>query len=372
MVDYLAHPAGAPNMAVCYGVNSVPRAVNLLAALTVAIGITVSCAWFSQADGPADLTTGLRMTSAAKSFLQSLDEGQKPAALMAFDSPERTRWHFIPLQDTDRKPTRKGLRLEKMNEKQRELAIQLLKSGTSERGFAEATQIMSLEAVLNEMEKGQGNVRSPLWYFVSIFGEPGSSEGWGWRFEGHHLTMNFTLVGDKVTATTPCVFCANPAVVRSGKRVGLASLPGSLNKAQILAGSLTADQLSQAQIKSLMPEIDQAQIKAPGQPESGVSWTTLNSDQKQMLNDLLREYTGRLPKDLEAGTWRRVLESQDETLRFAFALDDEKPGKPMTYRVSGKGVLVQFLNVQADGEGIPANHYHTALRQPAGDFQSRP
>lgn len=353
-------------------VRKTPRTNAVLAGMGLAFGLTIACAWFSQADSRSDIASGPQMAAAAKAFIRSLDETQKAAAVMAFDSPERTRWHFVPLQDKDRNPTRKGLRLEKMTDAQRDLALALLKTGTSERGFAEARQIMSLEAVLDEMEKIKVNVRNPLWYFVSVFGEPGDENGWGWRFEGHHITLNVSLKGNQIVSATPSVFCSNPAVIKSGKKVGMATLPGTLSKAEALVQSLNAEQKREARVGSLMAEVDQANAKAPGQPDEGVRWTNLDDSQKKLLHQVLREYTGRMPADVEAATWRRVSDSQDETLRFAYAVEEDKPGRPMTYRVSGKGLLVQFLNVQGDAEGNPANHFHTALRRPSGDFAPAP
>ena len=356
----------------CSDSGHISKTFGMFAGLGLAFGLTIACAWFSQADSQSEKPSGPKMASVAKAFAQSLDDNQKAAALMPFDSPERTRWHFVPLQDKDKNPTRKGLRMEKMTDEQRELALALLKTGTSDRGYAEARQIMSLEAVLDEMEKTKVNIRNPLWYFVSVFGEPGDAKGWGWRFEGHHITLNVTLMGDQVVSATPSVFCSNPAVIRSGKKVGVATLPGTLSKAETLVQSLSEDQKREARANTLMAEVEQANAKAPQQPEDGIRWTAMDDNQKKLLHQVLREYTGRMPADVEAATWRRVTDSQDDSLRFAFAIEADKPGKPMTYRVSGKGFLVQFLNVQSDAEGTPANHFHTALRRPSGDFALAP
>lgn len=268
-------------VACCADSNRARSGWSILAGVGLAFGFTLWCAWFSQADSGSEKPSGPGMTMAAKAFVQSLDESQRATALMAFDSPERTRWHFVPLQDKDRNPTRKGLRLEKMNDAQREMALALLKSGTSERGYDEARQIMSLETVLDDLEKTKANVRNPLWYFVSIFGEPGDEKGWGWRFEGHHLTLNITLKGNQVVSATPSVFCSNPAVIKSGKKVGLATLPGTLSKAEALVESLSENQKGEARVKTLMAEVDQANAKAPAQPDEGIRWTALDDTQKK-------------------------------------------------------------------------------------------
>src|SRR5262249_314951 len=125
-------------------------------------------------------TAGSRMTEAAERFLASLSPEQKGKAVFAFDDRERTNRNFIPLQDKNNSPTRKGLRLEEMSAEQKKLAADLLRAGTSQTGFTKATTIMSLEAILADLEKGGANVRNPEWYFVTLFGTPGKSGKWGW------------------------------------------------------------------------------------------------------------------------------------------------------------------------------------------------
>src|SRR5262249_54171239 len=142
-----------------------------------------------------------------------------------FDSKERTNWHFVPLQDKEKRPTRKGLPLGEMNEEQRKAALALVSAGTSPEGDKKATTIMSLETILRELERGGAMVRDPAWYFFTVFGTPSKTGKWGWRVEGHHLSLNFTLDGGKVISATPAFFGANPATVMQGPRKGLRTLP---------------------------------------------------------------------------------------------------------------------------------------------------
>src|SRR5262249_32433846 len=151
-------------------------------------------------------------------------------------------WHFIPLQDQEKKSTRKGLPLAEMNADQRKAALDLLKAGTSPGGDKKATTIMSLEAILKELEKGGAMVRNPDWYFFSIFGKPSNSGRWGWRVEGHHLALNFVVDGGKVVSSTPAFFGANPAKVKGGPRDGLRTLPEAEDLARDLFNSLDGDQ----------------------------------------------------------------------------------------------------------------------------------
>ena len=123
--------------------------------------------------------------------------------------------------------TRKGLRFEELTAEQKMKALALLKTGTSAKGYEQATTIMSLENVLKDMEKKGTMVRNPNWYFVSIFGKPSKTGKWGWRIEGHHLSVNFTLDRGQIESPTPFMFGSNPADVKSGPREGLRSYSGS-------------------------------------------------------------------------------------------------------------------------------------------------
>ena len=129
------------------------------------------------------------MAEAADNFLAALTPEQKAKAVYEFKQDERFDWHFIP------KP-RKGLPFKEMTPPQRLLAHALLSSGLSQRGYMQATTIMSLEQILYDLENKAPQRDADL-YFVTVFGKPGKAS-WGWRVEGHHLSLNFALDGDQV------------------------------------------------------------------------------------------------------------------------------------------------------------------------------
>jgi hypothetical protein len=136
------------------------------------------------------------MAKAANAFLAALSPDQKAQATFSFDSEakgERLNWHFIPKE-------RKGLAIKTMSEPQRALAKALLKTGLSDDGYQKAEIIQGLEAVLRQMENDTTGKRDPEKYFVSIFGTPGGKEPWGWRWEGHHQSFNYTCAGDAAPA----------------------------------------------------------------------------------------------------------------------------------------------------------------------------
>src|SRR5262249_33730396 len=123
------------------------------------------------------------MADAATKFLSALTPDQHAKATFEMNNTERSNWKFVPA-------ARKGLPIKEMTSAQRELAHSLLREGLSQRGYLKATTIMSLEQVLHDIETS-GPVRDPELYFFTLFGKPGE-EVWGWRVEGHHLSVNFT------------------------------------------------------------------------------------------------------------------------------------------------------------------------------------
>ena len=233
------------------------------------------------------------MAAAARQFLASLDPAQEKIAHFQFDSPERQQWYFTPRQ-LRREPTRHGLRLDKMTPAQKTLAMNLLRSGLSARGFDQAGTIMSLENVLKEIERNGANTRNPEWYFVSVFGEPTATGDWAWRVEGHHLSVNLTLSGGRVAGATPVLFAANPAEVRQGPRKGLRTLPGTTDKAEELIKSLTTAQDRKARQEKPFPEVQEGLSNSGIGDPVGVTLGELTAPQAEALSQLIDVYLNRL------------------------------------------------------------------------------
>src|SRR5205823_12004119 len=210
---------------------------RMLLALAL-VGLLASVAYVRQANE----SSGTKMAHAAEKLLSSFTPQQKDKAVFGFDDAERFNWHFVPLQDAMKKSTRKGLPLEDMTDEQRKAALELVKAGTSQRGYTAATTIMSLESILHELERGGSMVRDPDWYFFTIFGTPSNTGKWGWRVEGQHLSINITMDGPTIVATTPYFFGANPAEVKAGDKKGLRILALEEDLAKELFNSLTDEQ----------------------------------------------------------------------------------------------------------------------------------
>ncbi|MEI7852692.1 MAG: DUF3500 domain-containing protein [Planctomycetota bacterium] len=336
--------------------------------LVFCTGIVLIAAYISNAD--TNLQTAGAMAKAADEFSATLSAEQKKKAFFTFEDSERTNWNFVPLQDKAKNPTRKGLRMEEMSGEQKQLALSMVQAGTSKEGYSRVRGIMGLEQVLKENEKNGTNVRSSDWYFVSVFGTPGAGKKWGWRFEGHHLSLNFVIEGNKVVSATPSFFGANPALVLNGDKKGLRTLPETEDFAKKLISSLSEDQKKVAFTDKLFSEIEQGKSLAPTFSK-GLESGALNPEQKKIVQEMIRAYSNRFPQDFAEKEAARLVGSDFAKIDFSYALDKSKPGDPYTYRLQGPDFLIEFINMQADASGNPANHIHSAWRASKGDFGNR-
>jgi hypothetical protein len=301
-------------------------------------------------------TVAEEMAEAAQNFLASLGPELKAQATFTLTDTERENWHFIPRD-------RKGLSLKEMSPAQRHLAHALLASSLSHRGYLQATTIMSLEDILRDLEQGRGPVRDPERYFVSVFGEPGAKAVWGWRFEGHHVSLNFTLANGAVTGT-PSMFGTNPAEVRTGPRAGLRVLGREEDLGRTLVRSLNDEQRKEAIISSTAPA---DVLSVPGQRAKlleppGLSASKLTPVQRDTLKQIVAEYVHRCREELAATDLAKIEAAGWDKLQFAWAGSIE-PGQGSYYRVQGPSFILELDNTQNN-----ANHIHAVWRDFANDF----
>jgi hypothetical protein len=329
----------------------------------VLLGTVAGLAYVAQQAEPP----GVKMVVAAERLVDSLTAEQKDKARFDYDSKERTRWFFTPQQDSERRATRKGLPLEEMKPEQKKLAINLVAAGTSARGKVQATTIMGLEAILHDLEKNGRMVRNPEWYFFTIFGTPSKTGKWGWRVEGHHLSLNFTMEGTQVVAATPAFFGANPADVKSGAKKGLRILASAEDLAIKLFQALDDRQKKIAYQAKPFPEIREGTLDPGVGPVRGLAAADMTGEQRDILGKLLGAYTGRMPPEIAEMEMKHVREAGLDKIHFAYQGGTE-PGQKHTYRVQGPTFVIEFLNEQADSAGNPANHIHSAWRKLKGDF----
>jgi hypothetical protein len=312
---------------------------------------------------------GVDMTQAARDFVAGLNAEQRAEATMKFDNPARLDWHFIP------KEKRKGLQIKFMDDQQRKLAHSLLSSAVSQLGYDKAKTIMSLEAILHELEKNKQGapLRDPERYYFTIFGQPSESDRWGLSVEGHHLSLNFVVDGGKIASVTPAFYGANPADVRGDYKVGAPRgtrvLHAEEDRGFELLKSLSAEQRAKAVVADKSPaDIRGAAEPQPPQSEPvGVPASELNDDQVKTLWSLLEAYTDNMTPEVGQKRLAEVRDAGIKKVYFAWAGPD-KPGIGHYYRVQGQTFVIEFCNTQPDGAGNPANHIHSVWRQMDGDF----
>jgi len=302
--------------------------------------------------------TARRMAEAATTFFVSLTVEQQGRAFFPLESDERLNWHYIPRE-------RRGLPWKEMNGSQRKFAHALLSSGLSRRGYAKAVDIMGLESILAELEGPNRRFpRDPDLYHVTLFGTPSDESSWGWRVEGHHISVNFIVVSGNRIAPTPNFFGANPARVPQGPLEGLRVLAAEEDLARHLMASLDAAQEARAVIDTVAPAdiITTAEPRVEIDAPSGLGATSMTEDQRRLLMDLVVEYTSRMPDDV-AGTRMNQIEKDGKGyIHFAWA-GSQKPGEGHYYRLHGPSFLIEYDNTQNN-----ANHIHTVWRNLKGDW----
>lgn len=310
---------------------------------------------FAQSDLPQ-----VSMLHAARSFLATLTPAEKSQASFPFNSDERFRWFYTPV-------SRKGISLKEMTPPQRQAALNLLRAGLSEKGYSKAETIRRLEDVLRELEHGQGPTRDPDLYFFTFFGEPAETGAWGWRYEGHHCSQNWTIVNGKSIsglASSPQFFGANPAEVRSGPMKGTRVLAAEEDLGRSLVKSLTPVQRMEAVLNTSAPGdiLTTNTRKAAIQEDKGIAYATLNKDQQGTLLALIEEYLSAQPQATARMHLDKIRNAGLDNIKFAW-MGGIEPGEGHYYRVQGSTFLIEFDNTQNS-----ANHIHCVWRDFNGDW----
>jgi hypothetical protein len=323
-------------------------------------GVTAGAAFASL--GPprrarAEDTAEQAMARAATAFLATLDARLQRRAVFAFTDAERSNWHYVPRR-------REGVPFKDMSAGGRAAAHDLMRASLSAVGYAKAADVIRLEGVLRQLETFGGFTRDPDNYLVTVFGTPGPGAPWGWRLEGHHLSLNFTVIPGRAIAVTPAFLGANPARVPSGPLQGLRVLQAEQDLGLALAKSLDRAQRTRAVIAAdSLGDI----VSGPGRGDrlrapAGVPLGDLGEESRALAERLLETYARTMRADLADAELRKIREGGLERVHFAWAgpLD---PARPHYYRLHGPTVLIEYDNTQND-----ANHIHSVWHDPRNDF----
>jgi Protein of unknown function (DUF3500) len=304
------------------------------------------------------------MSQAARRLLAALPAEQQAALRFPFDDPGRTEWHYTPGR-------RRGVSVAEMGRDAAKAVHGLLVTALSRSAHTRVAAITGLEDVLDESEGGRRG-RHAGDYWTSLFGEPGHGP-WGWRFEGHHVSLNVT-VADAGVSATPCFLGANPATLtdEDGRTVSRPLAPEE-DVAAALMASLDDGQRERA-VLAVQPPDDILSGERPELPRlADAGWTgglpasALRPDQLSLLRSLAAVYINRLVGDLAEPVLAR-LERDLPNYCFAWAGPPGPPvlGRPHYYRLAGPRFLAELDNRQNG-----ANHVHSVWRDPGGDFGAR-
>ncbi len=321
-------------------------------------GIAAAVALAQRSPDPVTAEIGLSadMAEAARRWLSVLTPAQRTRAVFPVDGDERSRWHYVP------RP-RPGIALKELDDAQRALAYGLLNTALSRRGFVKASGIMALEAVLRRRENSPA--RDPGAYFLSVFGEPSTSATWGFRIEGHHLSLNLTIVGGVHPVEAPAFLGASPSQVDSGLLAGTRVLGREEDLGFRLLASLDDGQRKSAVYQATAPADI---LTGPGAKLTalpGLTADRMTPAQRQLLDAILDEVTGNLARELADRERARIAGHRAADLVFTWA-GGSSAGQPHYYRISGPSFLYEFDNTQSG-----ATHIHTvwhARDQAGADF----
>ena len=307
------------------------------------------------------------VVGAATRFFESLSAMQKAVAVTPFEAEHRFHWHYFPdsMVEAAYGHARMGVSYKFLNDEQDKLAEDLLRSGLSTQGLAKAKGVMKLEELLRILENDTSGHRDREAYYFSMFGKPSATGAWGWRFEGHHLSLNFTVKNGKLVSASPAFFGANPHTVLEGPGKGMQVLAREDEIARQLVASLGTKQLDQAVLQEVAyPDIltfVDRRARLENEPR-GLPASELSSSSFELLRSLVAEYAGNGSATVKDLRMKSFDAAPRERILFAWTGSTE-PGKGVYYRVQTPAFLIEYDNTQNQG-----NHSHSVWRDWEGDF----
>ncbi len=304
------------------------------------------------------------VVDAAKHFLASLNEKQRAKVLFPVDDSEWRRWANIHIS------TRQGVGFQDFNDTQARAATDLLRASLSAKGLATAQDIMKLEGHLADLMDDHNQYGEKRYWFT-IMGEPSATQPWGWQIDGHHLVINYFVLGDQVVMT-PTFMGSEPPVATAGRFAGTAILEDELEAGLALINALDDEQRAVAILSA-----DKTANNNRGElfqdnaivPYEGLRFDSLSPAQGEQLRALIALYIGNLRDDQAAIKMAEIEQHWNETY-FAW-VGESGPDSVFYYRIHSPVVLIEFdhqLPVALDGPNRPTReHVHTVVRTPNGN-----
>ena len=300
----------------------------------------------------------------ANVFLNSLSDEIKAKTLFTLEDTERFNMNYVPIP-------REGATFHDFDDTQKKAALELLRASLSEEGFRKSQEIMELEKVLRIIENDDNDKmpdgrprRDPLNYHFCIFGKPSKDQPWGWRFEGHHLSLNFTSTDGIISSSTPTFFGTNPGIVRSTEYKGKEVLKKEAQLGFSLLHSMTQEQLKTVVFTDVAPHdiITTTKRKVEQLESLGIAYRDLSKNQKKIFMELLELYINNYEHGFAEGFRDKITKAGIDNLKFAWA-GSLQPGKGHYFRLQGPSLLIEYDNTQNN-----ANHVHTVVRDLTNDY----
>jgi hypothetical protein len=313
--------------------------------------------------------TGVSTTpvvQAAGQFIAALTPEQRKATTFAADDIEWRRWNNI------HRATRAGIGFKEMTDAQRTRALDLLKAGLSAKGLEKARNVMKLNETIAEITNNFTEYGEGL-YSMTVMGEPSEKEPWGWQLEGHHLIVNYFVLGDQVVMT-PTFMGSEPVIAEAGKYKGTLVLQDEQNKGLALMGALTSEQQQKATIEAGKKMVNKAQAQAFRDnlqiPYAGIKASELNDKQRALLAGVIQEYVGNMD-DGHAKIRMQEVRAHLNGTYFAW-IGESGPDSVFYYRIHSPVILIEFdhqtpVAMRDLGKEPTRRHVHTVVRTPNGN-----
>jgi len=303
--------------------------------------------------------------AAAEQFLGSLTAEQREATTFAADDIEWRDWNNV------HRAARKGVSFKEMSETQRQRAFAMMAAGLSARGLEKSRNVMRLNGHLAELMNNFEEYGEFL-YWITVMGEPSATAPWGWQLDGHHLVINYFVLGDQVVMT-PTFMGSEPVSAETGQYAGTSVMQDEQQRGLALAMSLTPEQRAIAVIRADKPgnnALSQAFRDNLVLDYAGLPASRLDDSQRTLLLDLIGEYVGNMAEGHARVRMDEVRRHLDRT-RFAW-IGDIGPEAVFYYRIHGPVILIEFdhqspIALGRRGDPPSRRHVHSVVRTPNGN-----
>lgn len=305
---------------------------------------------------------------AAEKFLAALSTEQRARTTFAIDDDEWRKWanqHFY---------VRQGVGFDEMDDAQREAAFGLMRASLSADGLKLSRDIMNLNRTLGELNGDNFAEYNEWLYWITVMGEPSADQPWGWQVDGHHLIINYFVLGDQVVMT-PLFVGSEPVIAESGRFKGTAIMQREQDQGLALIRSLPAEQRTKAIIETSKDgnnSLGEAFSDNIVLDYAGIAASELSAGARKGLLDLIGLYVHNMREGHARVRMAEVEAHLDET-RFAW-IGGTGDDSVFYYRIHSPVILIEFdhqrpvgIRHLVEGRAPIRQHIHAVVRTPNGN-----